>query len=43
MVYLQITLKITESSRPAAVAVYQQFKAPFLNTIAGAKAKELLV
>ncbi|HKT97877.1 MAG TPA: hypothetical protein VJS30_15290 [Paraburkholderia sp.] len=43
MVYLQITLKIAESNRPAAAAVHQQFKAPFLNTIAGAKTNELLV
>ncbi|PTL83584.1 hypothetical protein [Vitiosangium sp. GDMCC 1.1324] len=43
MVYLQITLKITPVNRPAAAGVYQRYKAPFLNTIAGAKSKELLV
>jgi hypothetical protein len=43
MVYLQITLKIASANRPAAADVYQRFKAPFLNTIAGAKSKELLV
>jgi len=43
MVYLQITLKIADANRPAAAGVYQKYKAPFLNTIAGAKAKELLV
>jgi hypothetical protein len=43
MVYLQITLKIASANRPAAADVYQRFKAPFLNTITGAKSKELLV
>ena len=43
MAYLQITLKIAPANRPAAAGVYQRYKAPFLNTIAGAKSKELLV
>jgi hypothetical protein len=43
MVYLQITLKIAAANRPAAAGVYQQYKGPFLATIAGAKSKELLV
>ena len=43
MVYLQITLKIAPVNRPAAAGVYQRYKAPFLNTIDGAKSKELLV
>ncbi|MEM5388273.1 MULTISPECIES: hypothetical protein [Paraburkholderia] len=43
MVYLQITLKIADANRAAAVGVYQKYKAAFLNTIAGAKSKELLV
>jgi hypothetical protein len=43
MVYLQITLKIAPANRPAAAGVYQRYKTPFLNTIAGAKSKELLV
>ncbi len=43
MVYLQIILKIADVNRPAAAAVYQQYKAPFLETITGAKSKELLV
>jgi len=43
MVYLQITLTIAENNRAAAAAVYQKYKAPFLNTIAGATSKELLV
>jgi len=43
MAYLQITLRIAANNRSAAVAVYSQYKAPFLNQIAGAKSKELLV
>ncbi|MEM5389663.1 hypothetical protein VSR68_39875 [Paraburkholderia phymatum] len=43
MVYLQITLKIASANRAAAAGVYEKYKAPFLNTIAGAKSKELLV
>jgi hypothetical protein len=43
MIYLQITLKIADANRAAAAAVYRDYKAPFLNTIAGAKSKELLV
>ena len=43
MVYLQINLKIAPDNRSAAAGVYQRYKAPFLETIAGAKSKELLV
>lgn len=43
MTYLQITLKIAEKNRPAAVAVYQKYRAPFLENVAGAASKELLV
>ncbi len=43
MVYLQITMKIAPANRPAAAGVYQRYKAPFLDTVAGAKSKELLV
>ena len=43
MVYLQITLKVENANRAAAAGVYERYKAPFLNTIAGAKSKELLV
>ena len=43
MVYLQITLTIADNNRAAAAGVYQKYKAPFLNTIAGATSKELLV
>lgn len=41
--YLQITLNISAANRAAAAGIYQKYKAPFLNTIAGAKTKELLV
>lgn len=41
--YLQITLDISEHNRAAAAAVYQKYKAPFLQTINGAVSKELLV
>lgn len=43
MVYLQITLKIATANRAAAAGVYQKYKAPFLDTVTGAKSKELLV
>jgi hypothetical protein len=43
MVYLQITLQIPAARRSAAAAVYQRYRAPFLETVAGATSKELLV
>lgn len=43
MVYLQITLKIAEANRAAAAGVYQKYKGPFLDTVPGARSKELLV
>ena len=43
MVYLQIILKVTDANRSAAAGIYQKYKAPFLNTVAGARSKELLV
>ena len=43
MVYLEITLKIADANRTAAAGVYEQYKAPFLNTVRGAKSKQLLV
>lgn len=43
MVYLEITLDIAASDRPAAAAVYEKFRSKFLDTIRGAKSKELLV
>lgn len=43
MVYLQITLMIADANRAAAAGIYQKYKGPFLDTIAGAKSKALLV
>jgi hypothetical protein len=43
MTYLQITLTIAPTNRPAAAGVYQRYRAPFLDTVAGAKSKELLL
>ncbi len=43
MVYLEVTLNIAPSDRGTAAAIYQRYKAPFLEKIAGAKLKELLV
>lgn len=43
MAYLQITLAVNDSDRPAAAAVYTQYKQPFLDTITGAQSKELLI
>ncbi len=41
--YLEITLKIDEANRGAAVGVYEKYKMPFLKNAVGAKSKELLV
>lgn len=41
--YLQITLQVSDKNREAAAGVYNKFKAPFLNEIAGAESKALLV
>ncbi len=43
MAYLEITLQVDEENRAAAAGVYQKYKQPFLDTIAGAKSKELLI
>lgn len=43
MAYLQITLKIEPANRAAAAAIYQKYKAPFIETVAGAQSKELLI
>jgi hypothetical protein len=43
MAYLEITLKIAEQNRAAAAGVYDKYKALFLHSIPGAKAKDLLV
>ena len=43
MAYLEITLKVAEGNRVAAAGVYQKYKQPFLDTVPGARSKELLV
>ena len=43
MVYLQINLNVAAKDRPAAAAIYSQFKGPFLGQAKGAKSKELLI
>jgi hypothetical protein len=41
--YLEITMKIDETNRPAAAKVYNDYRRPFLDTIPGALTKELLI
>ncbi len=41
--YLQITLKVAEKNRKAAAGVHTKYRALFLDTVSGAKSKELLV
>ncbi len=41
--YLQITLKVADKNREAAAGVYTRYKAPFLDTVAGAESKALLI
>ena len=41
--YLEITMKIDPANRPATAKVYTDCREPFLNTIAGAVSKALLV
>jgi len=43
MVYLQIILDVAANDRPAAAAIYSQYRGPFLESISGARSKELLV
>src|SRR5262245_32983032 len=43
MVYLEITLKVRAERSPAAVDVYNRYRTPFLQTVTGAKSKQLLV
>lgn len=43
MTYLQINLNVAPADRPAAAAVYAQFKDAFLSQIQGARSKELLI
>ena len=41
--YLEITLKIKNENRAEAAAVYGKYKQPFLDGVAGAQSKELLI
>ena len=41
--YLEITMKIDESNRPAAAKVYTDYRTPFLEKIPGALTKALLI
>ncbi|WP_127058815.1 hypothetical protein [Veillonella ratti] len=41
--YLEITMTINESNRPAAAKVYTDYRKPFLDTIEGALTKDLLI
>ncbi|MEP6622303.1 MAG: hypothetical protein ABJE47_23475 [bacterium] len=42
MTYLEITLKVAPERRASAAEVYARYRTPFLNTVPGARAKELL-
>ncbi len=41
--YLEITLKIKDENRAKAGAVYSRYKQPFLDGVAGAQSKDLLI
>lgn len=41
--YLEITMVIGETNRPAAAKVYSDYRQPFLDTIPGAVSKNLLL
>jgi hypothetical protein len=41
--YLEITLDVAPANRAAAAAVYEKYKAPFLQTVPGAISKQLLI
>ena len=41
--YLEITLNVAAGNRPAAAAVYEKYKQPFLTGVKGAQCKQLLV
>ncbi|MEU2205993.1 hypothetical protein [Streptomyces hygroscopicus] len=43
MAYLEITLHVDPANRVAAAAVYEKYKQRFLDTVAGATSKELLI
>ena len=41
--YLEITMYVSNSNRPAATGVYNKYKQPFLDEIKGAVSKDLLI
>lgn len=41
--YLEITMTINESNRPAVAKIYSDYRKPFLDTIEGALIKDLLI
>lgn len=41
--YLEITMFVGNTNRPAAAGVYNKYKQPFLTGIKGATSKELLI
>jgi len=41
--YLEITMYVSNTNRPAAAGVYNKYKQPFLNEIKGAVSKDLLI
>lgn len=41
--YLEITMTIDKTNRPAAAKVYADYRQPFLDQIRGAVSKELLI
>jgi len=41
--YLEITMYVSNSNRPAAANVYSKYKQPFLDEIKGATSKDLLI
>jgi hypothetical protein len=41
--YLEITMKVSDANRPKAGAVYAKYRSPFLETVAGAESKDLLL
>ncbi len=40
---LEITMRVSDTNRPKAGAVYAKYKPPFLATVPGAASKELLL
>jgi hypothetical protein len=40
---LEITMKVSNSDRPKAGAIYAKYKPPFLASVPGARSKELLL